>query len=299
MTLFKTTLFISATLLLAACSSGTQPTDDFDFVSDESPLTILSLSPSITTTLLELGLGNQLIGVDRHSLALDNIPDQPFEVFDAFMIDLEAVLALDPDLIFTSYMGADSSESEFFTVSELAGRVHMIEPAENLDEISTQIQYIGQITNTSEVATQITTALNTEIERILGLIADFSDGYAPRVYFEISTEPSIFSFGTGVFLDDILIRLGGENVLSDLTGWVPVSEEIIIERNPDVIFTNVGYEDDPVASITTRAGWSVIDAVVNERVYLVDPQASSSSNQTIVIPIKQMATALYPTIDFE
>ena len=106
----------------------------------------------------------------------------------------------------------------------------------------------------------------------------------------------MYSFGSGVFLNEMIELIGAENVLADQKGWLPVEAETIVAADPDVILTNVNYIDDPVAEIRGRSGWEGMSAVQNEQVFYIDNMASSLSNQNIVKALDQMAKAVYPEL---
>ena len=88
--------------------------------------------------------------------------------------------------------------------------------------------------------------------------------------------------------------VGGENIFVDQNGWVSPSAESVIEKNPDVILTNVNYVPDAVKEIKGREGWQNIAAVKNGKVYLVDTNSSSRPSQNIVKALKQMAEFINP-----
>ena len=68
----------------------------------------------------------------------------------------------------------------------------------------------------------------------------------------------------------------------------------MVAANPDVIFTNVNYIDNPVEEILGRDGWAGVAAVANGQVYSVDNMSSSLPNENIITAMTQMAQALYP-----
>ena len=106
----------------------------------------------------------------------------------------------------------------------------------------------------------------------------------------------MYSFGSGVFLNEMIELIGAENVLAGQEGWLPVEAETIVAADPDVILTNVNYIDDPVAEILGRSGWEGMSAVQNEQVFYIDNMASSLSNQNVVKALDQMAKAVYPEL---
>ena len=114
------------------------------------------------------------------------------------------------------------------------------------------------------------------------------------VLFEIAPSPSIYSFGKGTFLHEMLEVIGAENVLADQESWVAVSEESAIAANPDVILTNVNYTADPVGEAKAAEGWSEVNAVKNDQIFQIDNAASSLPNHHVVDALIQMAVAVYP-----
>ncbi len=88
--------------------------------------------------------------------------------------------------------------------------------------------------------------------------------------------------------------VGGENIFKDQNGWISPSAESVIEKNPDVIITNVNYVPDAVKEIKNREGWENIAAVKNGQVYLVDANASSRPSQNVVKALQQMAEYINP-----
>ena len=116
------------------------------------------------------------------------------------------------------------------------------------------------------------------------------------VYFEIAGAPNLYSFGRGVFLNEMIEILGAENILKDQEKWIAVSDEVIVAKNPDVILTNVDYIPNAADEIKIRAGWENITAVKNNDVYNIDNNASSLSNHNIIKALDQMAKAIYPEV---
>ena len=106
----------------------------------------------------------------------------------------------------------------------------------------------------------------------------------------------MYSFGSGVFLNEMIELIGAENILADQEGWLRVEGETIAEANPDVILTNVNYLEDPVGEILSRSGWEGMSAIQNKQVYSIDNMSSSLGNQNIVKALDQMAKAVYPDV---
>ena len=88
------------------------------------------------------------------------------------------------------------------------------------------------------------------------------------VYFEVSPlEYGLWTAGKGTFMNEIAEMLGLKNCFDDVEGWAAISEEQVLERNPDYIVTITMYFGEgptPEEEIMSRKGWEDVTAVINE-----------------------------------
>ena len=82
--------------------------------------------------------------------------------------------------------------------------------------------------------------------------------------------------------------------MGDQQGWTGVSDEIILDADPDVILTSVNFLDDPIGEIMERPGWDALTAVRNGDVFIICTNSSNRPNHNIVIALREMAAAIYP-----
>jgi iron complex transport system substrate-binding protein len=94
----------------------------------------------------------------------------------------------------------------------------------------------------------------------------------------------------------MLETAGAVNVFADHEGWLPVSDEVMLVINPDVILTSTNFLPDPIADITGRPGWDIITAVQNGDVFYIDENSSSRPNHNIVTALREIAYAVYPEL---
>ena len=151
------------------------------------------------------------------------------------------------------------------------------------------------MTDSEAAANVIINDMNTRIHNVLNFISTL-ENETITAYFEIGVEPSIFTVGHGTFIHEIMEMMGIINIFHDTPGWIPAVEEEVIARNPQIIFTNVGYLDDPVSEIINRPGWGTITAISEGNVFYIDSHSSSASNHTIALVVEQMATALVQSV---
>ena len=73
-----------------------------------------------------------------------------------------------------------------------------------------------------------------------------------------------------------------------------MSDETLLQANPDVILTSVDYLDDPIGEILLRPGFEAVTAVQNNKVFQIDTASSNRSSQNIIKALKEIAKAVYP-----
>ncbi len=258
---------------------------------------IITLVPSITETLVDLGLSDKIIGVDTYSLTTEGLKDDVLEL-DPMSPDIEKILSLQPDVVIAIGSPTATTEDPLNQLTDAGILVTYIPTANTLEDIALDVTFLGELTGTEERATEIVTEFNDAINNVVEQVAKYPDG-GKRVYFEISPAPYIYTFGEGVFLNEIIELLGCENVFADQEGWLPASNEEVLARNPEVIFTNSSEDPNAVNEIMSREAWKVIDAVKNNEVYVVDRNASSQPNEYVVDCIYEMAKIIYPDIQLD
>jgi iron complex transport system substrate-binding protein len=220
----------------------------------EEPHRIASLLPSHTETLLALGLGSALVGVDDYSDELPGAPRLP-RLGGLYDARVEALLALQPDLVVLSETSPAAAPVERSGVSTWGGS-----PARFAD-IPRVIAALGELVCRREEAARI-------VQRIADDTADVerrTSGLARvRVYYEV--DASLYTVGPRSFLGAMIAKAGGEDIVPEGLGDFPkISPEAVIAADPAVIF---GATLDDVRA---RPGWDGITAVRTGRVFKLGP----------------------------
>ncbi len=252
---------------------------------------IVVISPSITETLVDLGFSDKIIAIDKYSVGLKGIKSGLPE-FDIMQPDTEKLISLKPDVVFITGMSKAQGENPFKPLIDAGICVVCIPSSSSINAIKEDIDFIGKVMKQEDKAKTIIATMEEDIAKIKKIGDSITD--KKKVYFEIASAPSMYSFGKNVFLNEMIELIGATNVLASQDGWLSVSEESVLSSNPDVILTNVDYIDNPVDEIKGRNGWEAVNAVKNNQVYFVDRNPSSLSNENIAIALKQMAKYIYP-----
>ena len=279
-----------------AGSVPARPTVDPSGASIDLPETIESivvLAPSIAETIVALGQGDKIVGYDLYSVGLAGLPEDA-PTFDTVSPDVERLVALAPDVLFVSSLSLYDQEAPYQPLIDAGVCVICVPTSESIDGVKSDIQFLAAALSAEEEGQAVLDRLNTELDALAAIAASIPEAQRKSVYFEIAAAPWMYSTGSGTYLDEMIRWVGGVNILAGQNGWVSVEGETVVAADPDVIFTNVNYLDDPIAEILGRDGWAGVTAVVDRDVYSIDNMASSLPNQNIIVAMRQMAEALYP-----
>lgn len=254
---------------------------------------IIVLAPSLAETVAALGLGDRIIGYDLQSVGLAGLPEG-VPTFDTVSPDVEQLVALAPDVLLVSSLSLYDQEAPYQPLVDAGVCVICVPTSDSIPDVEADIRFLADVLGVPQAGEAVLAQLNADLDELASVAASIPQEDRRSVYFEISPAPYMYSTGSDTYLHEMIEWIGGVNVLADQTGWTSVEGETIIAADPDVIFTNVTYIEDPVGEILSRSGWAGVAAVVNGDVYSVDNMSSSLPNQNIVVAMRQMAAALYP-----
>ncbi|MDR1277988.1 MAG: ABC transporter substrate-binding protein [Treponema sp.] len=259
---------------------------------------IVSTAPSNTEIIAALGFADKLIALDPYSAGVEGITGNPVLIDFAYP-DGELILGLEPDIVFAAGHNRTVSGADPFKLLRETGiSVAYIPTSVSIDDIYRDIRFIAEVLGVPEKGEQMVKDMEEQIGAITKAGAAIREKQS--VYFEISSFPTMVSFGQGVYLDEMIHIIGALNIFAGEKSWFSPAAEVIIERNPDVILTLAdpadGREADLPGEMSGRPGFGAINAVRHRRVYSIDANAASRPSHHIVSALKQMAAAVYPDI---
>jgi iron complex transport system substrate-binding protein len=257
-------------------------------------------------------MAHKLVAIDRHSANVGvpygypRIPEDLVKL-DFFFPDAEVIINLKPDIIIASgHNPTGSGEDPFRLLREMGIPVVYISMSRSIEDIYLDIAFIAEILSVQEEGKKLIEMMKTQISQIAEKAAQvkvsIAEAQAERypiersVYFEISAAPQMMTLGNNSFINDMISVIGARNIFENDNWLVNPGAESIIQRNPDVILTNVNYIPDPVGEIKSRPGFEHISAVINNRVYEIDNDSSSRSSARIILALRQMSRAVYPDV---
>ncbi len=284
-----TQLLVLSSLALCSLASATAyplaVTDDLGrkVTLASEPKRIVTMLPSHTETLFAIGAGDKLVGIDEYSNYPKAETDKIAKVGSGFEPNLEAIVALKPDLV----LADESTSSKLVEKLEKAGVNVYGGTAQTYNEVFEKIAVIGKITNREAQAVKLISGMRAELNTI-----EASVRALPKVtaYFEV--DPTPYAVGPNSFIGVLITKAGGLNIIPAKLGDFPkISPELVVNANPSVIL-GVNLED-----VLKRPGWASIAAVKTKRVL----EFPSEINDAIVRPgprlpvaLRAIALALHP-----
>ncbi|MCL2373267.1 MAG: ABC transporter substrate-binding protein [Defluviitaleaceae bacterium] len=253
--------------------------------------TIVSIGPAVTEILAELGVGGRIVAKDSFSVGIYGVAED-VPLIDMMAVDVETLIMLQPSVVFATDMIVIGGVNPLQLLEDNGTEVIFVPVSDSIEQIAEDIRLIANRLDMSLSGARVANQMLLEVERIREIAAEIPENERRSVYFEIYSAPLI-TVGSGTFLNELLETIGVINIFADQEGWLVVSDEQIIDRNPDVILTNL-EGPGPVADILSRPGWGGIAAVADGRVFMVDPDASGRPSQNIVVALREMAAFVYP-----
>jgi iron complex transport system substrate-binding protein len=238
----------------------------------QSPQRIVSLLPSLTETVCELGQCHRLVGVDRYSNFPARVRTLP-QVGGGIDPIIESVLALRPDVVLmaTSSRGAQRLES-------LGLKVLALEPR-TVADAQRVMNLLGQLLEVRD-APRIWQAVESGVAATASSLPPGARDL--RVYYEVSTGG--YAAGTGSFIGEIMQRLGLKNIVTPGLGAFPrINPEYVVRADPDLIM--IGSRN--AQGLESRPGWAGMRALREQRICVFTPEESD----VLVRPGPRMAEA--------
>ncbi|MDR0879098.1 MAG: ABC transporter substrate-binding protein [Clostridioides sp.] len=255
---------------------------------------VISTAPSNTEIISDLGFADKLVAVDNMSADVEGIGKDVAKI-DFMSPDAEAIVGLEPDIIIASSMNSgQSGESPFKAVEEAGIPVVYIPSSDSIDGIAKDVEFISDVLGVKEKGDKMVSDMKAKIEEVAKIGSSIPDKDKKNVYFELNPAPQLVTFGKGTFLNEMMDIIGAKNSFGDQKGWLAPSAESVIDKNPDVILTNVNFTDKPIEELKGRDGFKNINAVKNNKVYQIDTNSSSRPTTHILKALDEMASAVYP-----
>ncbi|KHF40762.1 ABC transporter substrate-binding protein [Halalkalibacter okhensis] len=261
---------------------------------ESEPETIVSIQASNTEISFALGLGDKVIGVSDYC-------NYPAEVLDiekvgAQDMNAELILTLLPDIALVTDYHFNTHPDILEQFEEAGINVIVVGSASSFEDVYQKIDMIASATGSQNAAEEIISDMK-ERHQAIKVQAEESITDPKKVWVEVSPAPDIFTTGQNTFMHEMLESIQAVNAAEDHEGWVSLTEEEIVQLNPDVIITTYGYYvDNPSGDVLARDGWAEVPAIQNEQVFDVDNDTVTRPGPRLIEGVETLAKLIYPEV---
>ena len=270
----------------------------------EKPFTrLISLYPGHTENLFLLGMEKEIIGVSRGDDYPEGVDNKSrYSVHDG----PEKFLATKPDLILIRPM-IDNGFSPLIKKLEQFGiTVVSLQPSD-VDEMFVYWQILGRLTGQEIRADQMIGDFRRSVDIIHSIVGGIEENKRKKVYFE-AVHGKMKTFSPGSMPIFALNTAGGINVASEANSvrgtniaYFGKERILALADQIDVYLAQQGAMNDSTEEmIRNEPGFSVIKAVREGNIYLVDEKLVSRPTMRLLSGVVMIGKVLYPeTFDVE
>jgi len=208
------------------------------------PKRIISLVPSQTELLYDLGLEEEVVGITKFCVHPENWFRNKRRVGGTKTVHIDIVKELQPDLII-----ANKEENTREQIEELAAMYPLwISNIQTIDEGLQMIRDVGKMVSKTDRAEQ----LATEIEAGFALLRRAQDDRKRVAYF-IWRKPWMCA-GGDTFISNMITTMGWENVLADKQRYPEIELEELQDKEIDMVLLSsepYPFKEAHIAEIKT------------------------------------------------
>jgi iron complex transport system substrate-binding protein len=249
---------------------------------------IVSLSPSITESLYELGAEQFVKGVTIYC----SKGTTEKEIIGALLEhDIEKIAWLNPDLIISTKEG--NSKAAVEKLKRLGFEVYVMEAARNFKEICINYYNLAKKLDRKKEAEKIINTAKHSVEEIYGKANGLN---RLKVFWEIGARP-LYTAGEQSFVNDYNYYTKTVNLYKDADmRYLAVNIEDIIKRNPDIIvLVNAG--DINSEEIRNWNKYKMINAVRNNKIFMIyDSDIITPTPLTFAKGVAMLAKVIYKDV---
>ena len=244
---------------------------------DKPPERIVAFDSAVVEILFAIDEGHRIAGTHDFVSYPPEAAEVP-RVGGAFNINIEAVVALEPDLVFIFF-------DRFLPDLERAGlRVLYLESLnDDFIKIADTIRLWGRIAGNPTDAEALAVDFEARVTRIRDALANNPDG--PTVF---QDEGELWTPGPDTLVGEVFELLKLRNIAHDVSGYVQLSPEIIVQRDPEIIIASYGD------TISGRPAFKDVAAVMDGRILVPESDALSIAGPRFINGIEALANWVYP-----
>ncbi|MGK0545030.1 cobalamin-binding protein [Halomonas cupida] len=235
---------------------------------------IVALSPSVTELLFAAGAGERVVGVVSFSDYPEAARELP-QVGSYDRLDLEALLALEPDLVVAWAGGNPGQQVDRL---EAFGLPVFRSDASDFEHIAATLERFGRLAGTQDTGDAAARKLR---DSVASLSARYSDSPPVEVFYQVWEKPLMTVNGEH-WISRALALCGGVNLFASEAPLVPrLSREAVLAADPEVIITGGMGKADSTWLDAWRA-WPQMTAVAQDNLFFINPDLVQRATPRLV-----------------
>lgn len=246
---------------------------------------IISLSPSVTEQLYQLGAQDLLIGCTVYCNRPLAAKDKE-KVGTIIEINTEKIVSLKPDLVIVTSLANPKAVDK---LKRLGIKVVAFPPAESFDALCSQHLALATLVGKEDLAQESINRARYQARILKENVKGLSK---PGVFVQVGANPLVTATNNSI-INDFIEYAGGANIASTAATGL-FSREDVIKKNPDVILiVAMGIAQEEEMRIWRKYG--TINAVRNSRIYIIDANAICSPTPvSFITTLKELMDLLHP-----
>jgi ABC-type Fe3+-hydroxamate transport system substrate-binding protein len=193
----------------------------------KTPERVISLIPCVTESLFELGASDKIVGITEYCIyPADKVKDIQ-KVGGPKSPNIDFIDKINPDLIF---MDPDENRLEDFEVLQKNYPI-FIAKGRNIEDSIAFIQKIGDIWGTKSKADELVKSIRDYLNE---LHLQNENSHPKKVLVLLWKKP-YFVPSNNTYINSLIESYGLKNVFSDRVGYFEITEEQLVESQPDII----------------------------------------------------------------
>ncbi len=232
------------------------------------------LGGTLSEIVSTLGHGDAVVGTDTSSTYPPSIKDKP-KVGYYRKVSAEGVLSLAPTDVLT--LPGAGPEAAIKQLQGTGLKLHEIEVDEGVDGALERVSLVGKLLGEETCATELASRMKSTLEEVKTEREKIqSKDKKTKILFVYARGANVLMVsGKDTPADEMITLAGFENAVSEFEGFKPLSSEVVLEVQPDVILIpEKGVESFGGADgVYKLPGLSLTEAAKNKRLVMIDDLA--------------------------
>ena len=255
-----------------------------------APQRIVALTPASVETLATLNFANRVVGIAECTCTPDAFAAIPV-VAGYEGVDLERLVALEPDLVFVG--GSGFTPADAIAAMRAANITVVTIDPKGVEGVYRTMRLIGDAVGGSAPAAQLVASVRADMARLAALIPA---GARPKVFYEIDATSTIYGLAPDDYAAELIGLAGGEPVTSGSPGVYEIALETLVAAAPEVILLGDAAYGTTAEGVAARPGWSAIPAVVGGAIRPVDGDLVTTPGPRLASALAALIVAIDPGI---